>query len=266
MYRVVWFYQWCEYSSNIKLLWLTLFRNMSVSCCVNFLRLNLLCSCAYTIHCELAHTRVRPLKVQHVHTLVLLRKMLANCCVQIFLACIFHISVRTQWGCTICRLPHVRCTLLSGSYVSDLSSARSSRLVWRSIVSLFIRCFVCSFLHQLGSPCMVSCFGSRHTNNVMHIVGMPFTRYRPCLHEIHLHKPLLVLHQSSDTCLWQNLVLMWMTASCGMLKRVSIEPSVGPHSQMLGFAATPCKLQWLQVQFWQKTATKQFVWKQACKH
>ncbi len=32
MYRVVWFYQWCEYSSNIKLLWLTLFRNMSVSC------------------------------------------------------------------------------------------------------------------------------------------------------------------------------------------------------------------------------------------
>ena len=30
MYRVVWFYQWCEYSSNIKLLWLTLFRNMSV--------------------------------------------------------------------------------------------------------------------------------------------------------------------------------------------------------------------------------------------
>ena len=136
----------------------------------------------------------------------------------------------------------------------------------QSLVCWFIRCFVCSFLHQLGSPCMVSCFGSRHTNNVMHIVGMPFTRYRPCLHEIHLHKPLLVLHQSSDTCLWQNLVLMWMTASCGMLKRVSIEPSVGPHSQMLGFAATPCKLQWLQVQFWQKTATKQFVWKQACKH
>ncbi|DBA89172.1 TPA: hypothetical protein ACH3X1_016329 [Trebouxia sp. C0004] len=29
MYRVVWFYQWCEYSSNIKLLWLTLLRNMS---------------------------------------------------------------------------------------------------------------------------------------------------------------------------------------------------------------------------------------------
>ncbi|KAL3130260.1 hypothetical protein ABBQ38_008093 [Trebouxia sp. C0009 RCD-2024] len=29
MYRVVWFYQWCEYSSNIRLLWLTLFRNMS---------------------------------------------------------------------------------------------------------------------------------------------------------------------------------------------------------------------------------------------
>lgn len=34
MYRVVWFYQWCEYSSNIKLLWLTLFRNMSVSYCI----------------------------------------------------------------------------------------------------------------------------------------------------------------------------------------------------------------------------------------
>ena len=31
MYRVVWFYRWCEYSSNIRLLWLTLFRNMSVS-------------------------------------------------------------------------------------------------------------------------------------------------------------------------------------------------------------------------------------------
>ena len=31
MYRVVWFYRWCEYSSNIGLLWLTLFRNMSVS-------------------------------------------------------------------------------------------------------------------------------------------------------------------------------------------------------------------------------------------
>lgn len=41
MYRVVWFYQWCEYSSNIRLLWLTLFRNMSVGhqssrkqCCI----------------------------------------------------------------------------------------------------------------------------------------------------------------------------------------------------------------------------------------
>lgn len=37
MYRVVWFYQWCEYSSNIKLLWLTLFRNMSVSPCCHCL-------------------------------------------------------------------------------------------------------------------------------------------------------------------------------------------------------------------------------------
>lgn len=156
MYRVVWFYQWCEYSSNIKLLWLTLFRNMSVSCCVNFLRLNLLCSCAYTIHCELAHTRVRPLKVQHVHTLVLLRKMLANCCVQIFLACIFHISVRTQWGCTICRLPHVWCTLLSGSYVSHLSSTPSSRLVWRSIVSLLVHSVFCMFI---PSSTRVSLYG-----------------------------------------------------------------------------------------------------------
>ncbi len=47
MYRVVWFYQWCEYSSNIKLLWLTLFRNMSVSCCVPFLGLQFLCACSW---------------------------------------------------------------------------------------------------------------------------------------------------------------------------------------------------------------------------
>lgn len=69
----------------------------------------------------------------------------------------------------------------------------------QSLVCWFIRCFVCSFLHQLGSPCMVSCFGTQPTNNMMHI--SPVTGH-VCTRSIYIKpEPLLVLHQSSDTCL-----------------------------------------------------------------